>query len=358
MNAAADTVVKFHTSLNVSDLARSITFYQVLLGITPAKVRADYAKFELAEPPLILSLIPGKPGGNLNHVGLRVRTAEELVEVQRRLEAAGITTRREDGVECCYARQTKFWVSDPDRLLWEIYILHQDIDERGDAVIPANTIGEVPIAAKPHHVWMHRLGEPIPEKVSHDANSVHEVLLEGTLNAKRDAPYRETLFSETFRILRPGGVIQTHGLSGDRSGDGRNPHLPGPAAAVEYVPSVSEIVEQCAAAGFVEIEVETLSPKPYFVVDGIPMREFRIRAKKPGHRPRTATHNAIYRGPLAQVTDDYGNVFRRGELTPLNIHDWQMLSKGGTRDAFVFLEPASEVKACVPTPQSQERRSN
>src|SRR5882757_338103 len=63
---------KFHASLNVADLDRSIAFYRVLLGTEPAKVRADYAKFELAEPPLVLSLIPGRPGtgGNLNHVGL------------------------------------------------------------------------------------------------------------------------------------------------------------------------------------------------------------------------------------------------------------------------------------------------
>src|SRR5262245_58371331 len=104
-SATGDNLLKFHTSLNVSDLARSVAFYRVLLGTEPAKVRVDYAKFELTEPPLILSLIPGKPGGNVNHVGLRVRTADELIEVQRRLETAGIGTRREDGVECCYARQ-------------------------------------------------------------------------------------------------------------------------------------------------------------------------------------------------------------------------------------------------------------
>src|SRR5262245_6254944 len=110
-----DGLRKFHASLNVTDLNRSIAFYRALLGTEPAKVRADYAKFDIAEPPLVLSLIPGHPsaGGNLNHVGLRVRTAEELVDIQRRLEAAGLATQREDGVECCYALQTKFWVSDP-----------------------------------------------------------------------------------------------------------------------------------------------------------------------------------------------------------------------------------------------------
>src|SRR5262249_22773401 len=128
------TLRKFHASLNVSNLERSIAFYRVLLGTEPAKVRPDYAKFDLAEPPLVLSLAPGSPpspGGHLNHFGVRVRTAEELIEIQRRLEAAGLHTEREEGVECCYARQTKFWISDPDHALWEIYVFHEDIDQHG-----------------------------------------------------------------------------------------------------------------------------------------------------------------------------------------------------------------------------------
>ena len=41
------TLRKFHASLNVSDLERSIAFYRALLGAEPAKVRSDYAKFDI-----------------------------------------------------------------------------------------------------------------------------------------------------------------------------------------------------------------------------------------------------------------------------------------------------------------------
>src|SRR5262245_22103365 len=124
----ATDVVKFHLSLNVSDLQRSLAFYQVLFGVEPAKVRPDYAKFEVSEPPLIMSLIPSQPvpGGTLNHVGLRVLDSATLVTMQARLEQAGYATQREEGVECCYSKQTKFWVVDPDRTLWELYVLHGD----------------------------------------------------------------------------------------------------------------------------------------------------------------------------------------------------------------------------------------
>ena len=115
----------------------------MLLGVEPAKVRPDYAKFDLADPPLVLSLAPGRAasGGNLNHAGLRVRNAEELVEIQRRLEAAGMPTQREEGVECCYARQTKFWIADPDGALWEIYVFHEDIDVHGKSSVQAGRAG-------------------------------------------------------------------------------------------------------------------------------------------------------------------------------------------------------------------------
>ena len=67
------TSLRFHLSLNVSDLARSIDFYRVLFGVEPAKRRADYAKFELNDPPLVLSLepTPRAIGGPLNHLGFR-----------------------------------------------------------------------------------------------------------------------------------------------------------------------------------------------------------------------------------------------------------------------------------------------
>jgi hypothetical protein len=92
-------------------------------------------------------------------------------------------------------------------------------------------------------------------------------------------------------------------------------------------------------AGFRDIQIVQLSQKPCFVVGGVGMRECRIQARKPGHRTRQKTHFAIYRGPLAEVTDDYGNAFRRGELTPLNVHDWQMLSKGDAAASFLLLAP-------------------
>jgi len=336
-----ESLRKFHASLNVADLNRSIAFYRVLLGTEPAKVRPDYAKFELAEPALVLSLIPGRPGngGNLNHVGLRVRSAEELVDIQRRVEAAGLHTEREEGVECCYALQTKFWVTDPDQALWEIYVFHEDVDERGHAAPPKAELLQLEKPAAAPRAWEHRLRDPFPARIPHDDNSLTEVRLGGSINAAPDTAHRAILLGEVLRVLRPGQPIHIRGLSGDRRSR-LAPALPGSASVVQHVPATEDVIEELAGAGFVEIQIETLSA-PHFVVDGVPMRELVVAARKPGHRPSLAKHHAVYLGPMSQVIDDFGNVFRRGVMTPLNVHDWQALSRSAATSAFKLFEPES-----------------
>lgn len=45
------------------------------------------------------------------------------------------------------------------------------------------------------------------------------------------------------------------------------------------------------------------------------------------------------KGPMAQVADDFGNVFRRGAVTAIAARDWDMLMSGPSRDAFLLLGP-------------------
>ncbi len=130
----ATAVVKFHASLNVSDLARSVEFYTALLGMEPIKFYQDDAKFELTEPPLVLSLKPKRAcaGGPLNHLGLRLVEVEQLQAVRERLRRVGARFGEQEDVKCCYARQTKLWITDPDETLWEVYVLHDDVPDWGE----------------------------------------------------------------------------------------------------------------------------------------------------------------------------------------------------------------------------------
>jgi catechol 2,3-dioxygenase-like lactoylglutathione lyase family enzyme len=359
MATAIDAALcKFHASLNVTDLNRSVAFYRVLLGAEPAKVRDDYAKFDIAEPPLVLSLIPGRPGagGNLNHVGLRVRSAEELVEIQRRLEAAGMPTEREDGVECCYARQTKFWITDPDRALWEVYVFHEDIAEHGQGAPPrpAQPVLEPETTTAPApRVWEHHLREAIPARIPHEDDTLHEVRLEGSINVEPGAEHRAGLLADAFRALRPGATLHLHGLAADHPPRTR-PSLPGPAAIVRHVPSTSAVSNELVRSGFVEIQIEKLSKAAPFVVDGIALREIRVVARKPVLASPAAAHHAVYLGPMAQVIDDFGNVLRRGAVTPIDARDWELLSTGPARHAFLFLGPEAASCCGAPPPTASD----
>jgi catechol 2,3-dioxygenase-like lactoylglutathione lyase family enzyme len=345
-SVTVDVLVKFHVSLNVSNLARSIEFYRVLLDREPATRKNDYAKFEIEEPPLILSLapVPARGGGNLNHVGLRLRNSEELAQVQARLESAAITTTREEGVECCYSKQTKFWVHDPDGALWEIYVLHDEADDEGHdhPAPPAKSAEDVVSAAeggRPEVVWEHRITEPVPARIPHEDNSVDRVLLRGSANLPPETFDLRALFGEVLRVLRPGGEVRLHGLGGDKPVQRPLAGLPGPAASVKHALTEGAQAQALVAAGFVDVRFEKLSAKPYFVVDGVQLREVLLAGRKPGFRSRQAAHQAIYLGPLAEVKDDFGNVFKRGERALLNIHDWQALANGVVAGQFLLLPP-------------------
>jgi catechol 2,3-dioxygenase-like lactoylglutathione lyase family enzyme len=116
-------------ALNVSDLDEAVEFYSRLFQADPAKRREGYANFAVESPPLKLVLIEN-PGaeGRLNHLGVEVFSPEEVTAAQARLAEEGLATASEEGVTCCYARQDKVWVDDPDGAPWEIYTVLADSD--------------------------------------------------------------------------------------------------------------------------------------------------------------------------------------------------------------------------------------
>jgi len=46
-----------HINLNVKSLKESLPFYRALFNARPTKLRDDYAKWEMAEPPINLSIL-------------------------------------------------------------------------------------------------------------------------------------------------------------------------------------------------------------------------------------------------------------------------------------------------------------
>ena len=134
--------LKAHLAINVKNVEDSVEFYKKMLGIEPCKVRTGYAKFDVQNPPLNLTLnqhlIGGAPGA-LAHLGIQVASTEDVLTMREQWLERGLLTRDEMDTNCCYAIQDKTWTRDPDGNEWEVFVVKADnlpesgADERKDA---------------------------------------------------------------------------------------------------------------------------------------------------------------------------------------------------------------------------------
>lgn len=124
-------MAQLHLSFATPRLAEMRTFYSRLFDLEPDKVEADYVRFTVADPPLVLALRPGPEaplGAGVDHLGLRLPDTAAVKAARARLEAAGLAPFVEEGALCCYALADKSWVADPDGRAWEVYTVLADAD--------------------------------------------------------------------------------------------------------------------------------------------------------------------------------------------------------------------------------------
>jgi catechol 2,3-dioxygenase-like lactoylglutathione lyase family enzyme len=117
--------MKMHVALNTPRFDESVRFYRTFLGLEPVKLKPGYAKFDVAEPALNLTLNASadRGPGALNHLGIQVASTAAVKEAVVRLTAEGLATFEEADVDCCYALQDKVWVTDPNGYKWEVFVV-------------------------------------------------------------------------------------------------------------------------------------------------------------------------------------------------------------------------------------------
>ena len=136
---------RLQLAINVTDLDKAIEFYSRLFDAAPAKVKPGYANFAIADPPLKLVLFEGPEGATINHLGVEVETAEEVMSAERRLSAAGLDTTGVDETICCFAEKAETWVFDPDGARWEWYVKSGDAEQIHNTIVrshPRDTASE------------------------------------------------------------------------------------------------------------------------------------------------------------------------------------------------------------------------
>lgn len=120
--------LKAHFALNVRNVEKSVEFYKKMLALEPSKIRAGYAKFDVQNPPLNLTLneVTYSERGALSHLGIQVASTDDVLLMRKAWMDSGLVTRDEMQTDCCYATQDKTWVRDPDGNEWEVFVVLQD----------------------------------------------------------------------------------------------------------------------------------------------------------------------------------------------------------------------------------------
>jgi catechol 2,3-dioxygenase-like lactoylglutathione lyase family enzyme len=141
--------LKAHLALNVKNVERSTEFYRKMLGVEPSKVRTGYAKFNVENPPLNLTLNEGAFGGRgaLSHLGVQVASTDDVLTMREKWMDAGLVTRDEMQTSCCYAVQDKTWVRDPDGNEWEVFVVLEDNLPETAPCVCGSKVEETQVAA-------------------------------------------------------------------------------------------------------------------------------------------------------------------------------------------------------------------
>lgn len=172
------------------------------------------------------------------------------------------------------------------------------------------------------------------------SNSIDVVVSNCVLNLVRPDD-KTRLFTEVFRVLRPGGRAVISDIVSDEDVPDhlqRDPELW--SGCISGSLREDRFLQAFEEAGFYGITLAARGNEPWRTVEGIEFRSVTVVAYKGKEGPCFDRKQAvIYRGPFREVRDDDGHVLRRGVRTAVCEKTFRILSREPYRSHVEPIEP-------------------
>jgi len=161
------------------------------------------------------------------------------------------------------------------------------------------------------------------------------------------------LVREIFRVLKPGGRVAISDIVSDEPVPA---HLKADpvlwSGCISGAFQEQEFLQRFVDAGFLAVGYDKWDAQPWQVVEGVEFRSVTLIATKgAGTECLDVGQAVIYRGPYAEVRDDEGHVFPRGERLAVCERTFKFLTEGPLRADFIGIAPAvarAPVPWCAP----------
>ena len=182
--------------------------------------------------------------------------------------------------------------------------------------------------------------------------SIDLVISNCVLNLVHDDE-KQQLIREIYRVLKPGGRIAISDIVSDEAIPA---HLKENAelwsGCISGAFQEHDFARAFTNAGFIAVQIDKWDNEPWQLIENIEFRSVTITAVKgAGTACMDLGHAVIYKGPFAEVCDDEGHVFPRGERMAVCERSFRLLTTGPYRDDFIGIAPATPREArtwCAP----------
>jgi len=184
------------------------------------------------------------------------------------------------------------------------------------------------------------------------SESVDLVISNCVLNLVAEAD-RKQMIEEIFRVLKPGGRVAISDIVSDELVP---QHLKDDetlwSSCISGAFQEKGFLDAFTDAGFVAVAYDKWDEAPWQVVEGIEFRSVTLMAVKPETAGLVdAGHAVIYKGPYAEVHDDLGNYYPRGERIAVSRRTFRLIANGPYQADFIAIVPAEPVeKGCFCLP--------